>query len=261
MKSSKEQYKRTYKALILDVDGTIILNKKDSMPSQKTTKAIGEASKHLYVCLATSRPYKDAFEIINHLSLSGYSVINGGSQIIDGKSKKIVWEQPMLQKDVKVLLDMFQHTLNIPFWLNDGVNDLGSPLRFLPKRIYQIYIGTDLSNDAADALIDTISHIPTIAAHKVPSWYKGYFCIIITHALATKQHGIFEVAKLLDINTHDIIGVGDGYNDFPLLMACGLKVAMGNAVPELKEIADYIAPSVEEDGIADVVKKFIFDIS
>jgi hydroxymethylpyrimidine pyrophosphatase-like HAD family hydrolase len=40
-------------------------------------------------------------------------------------------------------------------------------------------------------------------------------------------------------------------------MACGLKVAMGNAVADVKAIANYIAPSVEEDGIADVIEKFV----
>ena len=40
-------------------------------------------------------------------------------------------------------------------------------------------------------------------------------------------------------------------------MACGLKVAMGNAVDDLKAIADYIAPTVDEDGVADVINKFI----
>ena len=62
---------------------------------------------------------------------------------------------------------------------------------------------------------------------------------------------------MLNIKTDEIIGIGDGYNDFPLLMACGLKVAMGNAVEELKAIADYIAPSVEEDGVVDVINKFV----
>ena len=42
-----------------------------------------------------------------------------------------------------------------------------------------------------------------------------------------------------------------------MLEACGLKVAMGNAHGDLKMIADYIAPSVDEDGVADVVQKFI----
>lgn len=40
-------------------------------------------------------------------------------------------------------------------------------------------------------------------------------------------------------------------------MACGLRVAMGNAVDDLKAIADYIAPSVDDDGLAEVIEKFI----
>ena len=40
-------------------------------------------------------------------------------------------------------------------------------------------------------------------------------------------------------------------------MACGLKIAMGDSVEDLKVIADYVAPTVEEDGLADVIEKFI----
>ena len=46
-------------------------------------------------------------------------------------------------------------------------------------------------------------------------------------------------------------------NDIPLLNICGLKVAMGNADKKLKSIAHHIAPSVDEDGVAHVVEKFI----
>ena len=102
-----------------------------------------------------------------------------------------------------------------------------------------------------------LAQISTIALHKVPSWTPTKWGINITNSEVSKQHAIIEVAKILGIETHEIIGIGDGYNDFPLLMACGLKVAMGNAVPELKAIADYIAPSVEDDGVADVIEKFI----
>ena len=45
-----------------------------------------------------------------------------------------------------------------------------------------------------------------------------------------------------------MIGLGDGYNDIPLLSVCGFKVAMENAPEELKEIADVIVPIVEQDG-------------
>lgn len=46
-------------------------------------------------------------------------------------------------------------------------------------------------------------------------------------------------------------------NDLPLFEASGFKVAMGNACPELKAVADYIAPSVTEDGLAHVVDRYI----
>jgi len=89
--------------------------------------------------------------------------------------------------------------------------------------------------------------------HKDPNKYS----FNITHIQATKLHGIEVIQKFMDLKRDEIIGCGDGYNDFPLLMASGLKVAMGNAIDELKEIADYVAPSVEEDGVADVIEKFI----
>lgn len=48
-------------------------------------------------------------------------------------------------------------------------------------------------------------------------------------------------------------------NDHSLLCAYRLKIAMGNAAPELKAIADFIAPSIEEDGVATVIEKFILN--
>ncbi|MDG7042371.1 MAG: HAD hydrolase family protein [Nitrososphaerota archaeon] len=61
----------------------------------------------------------------------------------------------------------------------------------------------------------------------------------------------------LGIKKEETIGVGDFPNDLPLFKVSGLKVAMGNAVPDLKAIADYIAPTYEEDGVAEVLRKFI----
>ena len=57
-----------------------------------------------------------------------------------------------------------------------------------------------------------------------------------------------------------MVGMGDSYNDYPLFTACGYKIAMGNAPDELKEIADFIAPTVENNGtvvaLEHLIKKF-----
>ncbi len=51
----------------------------------------------------------------------------------------------------------------------------------------------------------------------------------------------------------EICAVGDDVNDIPMIQAAGLGVAMGNAIAEVKEVADRIAPSHDEDGLVDVV--------
>ncbi len=232
-------------------------NKRDAIPNPKITRMIVKASKVIHVCLATSRPYNDTSHIFDRLKLSDYSIVNGGAQIFDMKTRKVAWEKPIGVNDVKIICEILQNHIHVPFWLNNGNKNILIPPGPIPKQVFQIYITAKVTNAIADIYMKKISHIKNIAVHKVPSWDEGYYDILINHALATKQHGIFEIAKLLGIETHDMIGVGDGYNDFPLLMACGLKIAMGNADPELKTIADYIAPSVADDGVADVINKFV----
>ena len=61
------------------------------------------------------------------------------------------------------------------------------------------------------------------------------------------------VSKILNIDPSLMVGVGDGYNDYPLLSVCGFKVAMENAPKELKEIADLIVPDVEHDGLVTLI--------
>ncbi len=247
--------KKKFKALMIDVDGTLVPNRMDGMPSQKIIDAINKASEKVHIGVATSRPLFLLKEIFRTLNLNGPSVIHGGGQIVDAQTHEILWEQPILEEDIKKVHKIFK-ALNMPTHISykdadkeyDGSVKLDKPLQIFA-------IGVD--QKTTEKLHEEISKISTLVFHIVPSWQKGQVGIVITHAQATKQHGIFEVAKILNIDTKEIIGIGDGGNDFPLLMACGLKVAMGNATDDLKAIADYIAPSVEEDGVADVIRKFI----
>jgi len=79
----------------------------------------------------------------------------------------------------------------------------------------------------------------------------------VTAALANKNAAVLKVAKMLGISTTEIIGIGDGYNDFPLLEACGYKVATENANENLKAIADLIIPSYQNNGVQNFIKNFL----
>lgn len=247
--------KKKFKALMIDIDGTLVPYSRTGKPSQKVIEAISKACKILHVGVATSRPYFLVKDIVENLKLTGPSIVNGGAQIYDTTSHQVLWERKIQLEDLKQIIKIFnKHKLG--FIIQDQGEDIQYSAQYKPVSPLQIY-APELEESQAEDLVDQIAQIPTIAAHKGLSWVRGKFDVVASDSYATKQHGIFKVAKLLNIKTHEIIGMGDGYNDFPLLMACGLKVAMGNAVEDLKEIADYVAPTVEQDGVADVIEKFI----
>lgn len=246
---------KRYKALILDVDGTI-LNGRTSLPSERVRAAIKKAQGKLHVGLATSRPvFENLKNIFSYLDLNGPSVVNAGATVIDPRTFKILWEKKILKEDIETVYEA-SLKIGVNFLMTTNENNLKINKKTELNNVLQMWAYA-VEPELGEILIKEISNIPTIAPVRVPSWKKAKIDIVITHASATKHHGIAKVAEFLNIKPHQMIGVGDGYNDFPLLMACGLKVAMGNAVSELKEIADYIAPTVEEDGVADVIEKFI----
>ena len=257
--TSKSPRAKKYKALMLDVDGTTIINDPEAMPTKKVKETVIKAHDKIKIGLATSRPLWHTMPIIEDLGINFYCILIGGANIYDPVSKKIIWEKRISTKDVK---SIFEITTNLKIDIRDDgtgrhlKNETPSLNNYLKQGPPQFWTH-GLEPELTEEFMKRLSKISTIAVVKATSWKKGKTDVIISHALATKQHAIITVAKMFGISTKEIIGVGDSYNDFPLLMACGLKVAMGNANEELKEIADYIAPNVENDGVADVIEKFV----
>jgi len=249
----------TYKLLILDVDGTILpygTYLRHVVPSEKVTQAIAKASEKLHVCLATGRPFFMVEHLIQHLHLSGFIILSDGAQVMNLKTKKIVYEKLISKKDVLTACEILS-SLGITFFVHDAGEDIEYTKAYQPKRPFNIFTTYHIDEKLVDKAVEKISHIPTLKMNKTHWGKVGKAGILISHAEATKLHGIYEVEKQLGVKTEEIIGVGDSGNDFQLLMASGLKVAMGNALPDLKDIADYVAPSVNEDGVADVIEKFV----
>ena len=245
-----------YKALFLDVDGTIVVHGSKSLPSFAVSKAIAQCKDAgIIVSLATSRPLDISLPIIEHLSLSGLCVVCGGVQIYDPQKKKVILET-LLQKIAVPNVYAVARNIHKRIGIYDGIDYKEYRGGIIPERVYSLYFEKIVPRDSP-GIIKQLQQVPGVTVHRMDSWNKKFDWIDIQSTEATKLHGIVEVGNILGIQPHEMIGVGDGYNDFPLLMACGLKIAMGNAVPELKAIADFIAPSVEEDGVATVIEKFI----
>ena len=74
-----------------------------------------------------------------------------------------------------------------------------------------------------------------------------------------KGNAMLRLGELLGIKREEIMACGDGMNDIAMLKAVGLGVAMENAEPEVKEAADYITASNDEDGVAKAIEKFALE--
>ena len=254
---------RKYKALMTDVDGTLIVNGGGNTISARVKQSIHDSQNKIHIGIVSGRPLHQVSVIFDELRLQHPCVISGGAQIVDPVSKKILWEQPLLPEDVQLITPILNNLQSpVPqtgtgkIWVVDGTEEIMYTNDVKLQKPMSFFI-SKIKEEEADKIIKQLAQIPTLALTKVVAYELGYIALHITHAHATKRHATIKVAELINVNSEDIIGVGDGYNDFPLFKACGLKVAVGNAVDGLKERADYISPSVDEDAIAHILERFV----
>lgn len=246
-----------YKAVLCDVDGTLVCNKYNGKISKKVRDTILKAKNGVKIGIATGRALDRVTFIFDELGLKNPCIINGGAQIVHPVSRKILWEKPILPKDLKNITSILSK-LQSKVWMVDNNKEKLFTNKILMKKPISFFI-SKIKEHKADMIIKKLSESGTLSLNKVVAYKTGCISLHITHAGATKKFAALKLAELMQIKQNDIIGVGDGYNDFPLFNACGLKVAIGNAVPGLKKASDYVAPTVNEDGVAAVIEKFVLN--
>ena len=79
----------------------------------------------------------------------------------------------------------------------------------------------------------------------------------LTHPRVSKGAALARLAEQLGIAREDVIAIGDHENDVPMLEWAGLGLAMGNAIPEARAAANHVIPSVQDDGVAWAIERFV----
>jgi len=87
--------------------------------------------------------------------------------------------------------------------------------------------------------------------------YPGVDFINVVAPEVSKGKALEALASHLGISLSEVIAIGDGTNDIPLLSCAGLAIAMDNAPDEVKAVADYITLDVDHSGLAAAINKFL----
>ena len=257
--------KKEIKAIFLDVDGTLISFDNHRIP-QTAIDALAQAHNNgVKLIIATGRVWTDLkdLECIPYdaiVSLNGAQcMLRNGMEI---SAKPIPWEDYVRVRDFArehkfpialevekgILVDKVDDTVislsNLTAHPIPPVVDTDK--EFIESRCCQlcIYCGEELEKQLMDGL-------PGLTVSR----WNPYFADINISGI-DKSTGMKEIADYYGFNMNQTMAFGDGANDIPMLRAAGIGIAMGTAAEHIKNQADYVTGSVDEDGIQSALIHF-----
>lgn len=252
---------KNIKLIFVDVDGTLIepTTKEAPFPSTSLIKTVKKLKdRGIVFSLATARSLSHAANLVEGLQLKGPVIFDNGARIYDCREKKYLKEL-YLSKDkveaaVRAIKDIAANEKLIIVDDNKRLTEISQIKKWQVTKIIVLGITPIL----ADRLYNNLLAIKGVSVTKSisGSWGKSE-SIHVTDSEATKALGVEFISELLSIKKNEIMGIGDSYNDLEMLLACGYKVAMGNSIPQILKIADYIASSYKNHGVEKALKSLV----
>ena len=268
--------KMSKKLLALDIDGTLTNTQKDITPAT-LEKIIEAQEKGHIVAIASGRPLPGIRKIADTIELDrfgGYVLAFNGGRIVDYSTGEVVY-QAVLDNDV--VRDIYDYCLKAGCGMvtydGDRVitgTDIDGYMTFEASinhmeimRIdnFREYIDFPLNKCLLTADPDKAEKIEQELAEKFGDQLNIFrsepYFVEIMPPNVHKATSLEKLLEVLDMDRKKLVACGDGYNDLTMIEYAGVGVAMANAQDIVKEHADYITLSNDEDGLVPVVDKFI----
>lgn len=265
------------KLITIDIDDTLVNTAKQVTPRVKA--ALQEATAQgVKVVLTTGRPLPGVQEYLDELGLNHqddqYAITyNGGVvQTTNGEElggKELAYSDYLRLRDVADELGAYLQveTIDAAYTSAKEINYWASRENFLIKMplfikpvdemdpndhyVKFMFIGDEADIDAwRDALPNDVKEAYYIVK-STPQHLE------FMHKDATKGSGLLTLADKLGIDQSETMALGDQQNDITMIEAAGLGVAMGNAVPEVKAVADVETTTQNTDGVGVAVEKWV----
>jgi len=267
-----------YDALILDVDGTLVNSSKEI--TEVTRNAIIDAQKRgKAVAIATGRPIAGIRHTVSEIALEeygGYVIANNGTTVINCKTGECIYNR-MIDKDLFVPIYQAAKEENVGIFVfhdqkkemiaGNGVNSYVEvdaracdvTLRESDQFVQELTFPVNkfLLSGEPERMKAVVKVMQEKFGSRLNVFRSDPYYVEILPKFVDKGVAVDKLIKCLDVKKDRTICVGDSYNDLSMLRLAGLGVAMGNAQSEVKDAADYVTASNDEDGVAKVIEKFM----
>lgn len=262
------------KMLVLDIDGTIF--KKDYTASERVKQTLKSlVKKGIKVVLCTGRMYAATKQIAKELELNTPVISYQGGLVKNFlNDEKTLFEKTMDETlSLDVIKELKKRNIFFNLYINDELlveHDSILIQQYVDARNIKYRIVGNCENlnlkgmNKILAIDDDVNLIENLQK-EMAQRYKDKLYVIrstprfceFSNPEATKGNAVRFLADMWGIKKEEIMACGDQDNDIEMLLAAGVKVAMGNATEDLKKIADYVTDSVDNDGVVKAVEKFI----
>jgi Cof subfamily protein (haloacid dehalogenase superfamily) len=261
---------KNLKLIIFDLDGTLLSD--NGTIGGDTKKLIRELhKKNVRFSFATGRLHSAITSIADELDIDTPLISLDGSLVKDSAGKNILYESALKRKHVlKAISYAEKYLLNIALCHGDAIyytennsaiqsitDKFGAQFNEIPS--YNGYIDNTLEVLFASDNKEMIKYV--LERMDIPfmfginsSYFKsqrhgGIYCLQVRRKGSTKKTGIYHLLKYFKLKIYETAVVGDWYNDIELFQTDALKIALANAVPEIKRYADIeLDKSNNEDG-------------
>lgn len=251
MKSLK---KSQYRLLFIDIDGTIVHNLRP-IPN-KVKQTIKFLKKFFKIIAITGRSTYSTMSVYQELGLQSYAITEGGARIVNPE-KNTIWVKFIPYKYVLPIINIFAKA-NIRFNIClEGRSHYPPFARNIDYSRLTRICALDMKDELTLSVENRLKYIQGVNAFKVRNNTNLlHWNLDITHKNANKKMAFHTILSILGESVNNTIAIGDGLNDLDFVREANLKIVMENGVKELKDIADYIIPPVQENGFASVVSIF-----
>lgn len=267
-----------YKALALDLDGTLTNSKKQISAENKL--AIHRAiDRGVAVILASGRPVLGMMHLVRELELKekgGYVLAYNGGNIIDCRNGKLMYERILPAECISLICSSAKKNGVVPmtytedeivaeddedeYMIKEAICNSAKIKKVEDLESFVNYpVAKFLVVGEHEKLIPVRDELKNAFSEQLDVFFsESYFLEVVPKGVA-KSTSLDSLLKKINIKREELMACGDGMNDIPMLEYAGFSVAMENAYPEVKKYADFITLSNDEDGVAHAIEKFILN--